>query len=239
MNILKKLGVYVGISSLLLSGCSERSGSQANKDPSEIASKPQSPKTPYQRRLEQANAGDTTAQFELANMYATGDGVPQAEAEAVKWYRLAAEQGNELAQYNLGVIYSEGQGVVKDYVEAYTWYRLAAEQGSAAAQYNLGVWFDTGLGVPQDYAEAVKWYSLAAEQGNYFAQYNLGLRHAMGEGVPQDTVAAYAWFSVAAASGYADAAKNRDVSASQLSPDQLLQAQQRATELFEKFSSVK
>ena len=31
-----------------------------------------------------------------------GQGVPQDYAEAVKWYRLAAEQGNADAQYNLG-----------------------------------------------------------------------------------------------------------------------------------------
>ena len=32
----------------------------------------------------------------------TTDAVPQDDAEAVRWYRLAADQGQALAQYNLG-----------------------------------------------------------------------------------------------------------------------------------------
>ena len=62
-------------------------------------------------------------------MYDKGQGVPQDYAEAVKWYRLAAEQGDADAQYNLGVMYDNGQGVPQDYAEAVKWYRLAAEQG--------------------------------------------------------------------------------------------------------------
>jgi TPR repeat protein len=37
-------------------------------------------------------------------MYADGRGVPQDHAEAVRWYRLAAEQGNAFAQFRLGVM---------------------------------------------------------------------------------------------------------------------------------------
>ena len=47
----------------------------------------------------------TSAQFNLGAMYGTGRGVPQDDAEAVRWYRLAAEQGNADAQFNLGVVY--------------------------------------------------------------------------------------------------------------------------------------
>jgi hypothetical protein len=34
-------------------------------------------------------------------MYGTGTGVPQDYAEAVKWYRMAAEQGDAEAQSRL------------------------------------------------------------------------------------------------------------------------------------------
>ena len=47
-----------------------------------------------------------------------GYGVPQDYAEAVKWYRLAAEQGYARAQYNLGVMYDNGRGVLKTSKEA-------------------------------------------------------------------------------------------------------------------------
>ena len=49
-------------------------------------------------------------------MYAVGRGVPQDETEAVRWFRLAAEQGYRAAQYNLGRAYENGLGVPQDYV---------------------------------------------------------------------------------------------------------------------------
>ena len=70
--------------------------------------------------------------------YDNGQGVAKDEAEAVKWYRKAAEQNDAEAQYNLGICYANGQGVAKDEAEAVKWYRKAAEQNDAAAQCNLG-----------------------------------------------------------------------------------------------------
>ena len=103
------------------------------------------------RRL--AEQGDADAQFNLGVMYANGEGVPQDEAEAVRWYRLSADQGNAFAQYDLGFRYAIGLGVPQDEAEAVRWYRLSADQGNADAQYNLGFSYSIGLGIPQDEAE--------------------------------------------------------------------------------------
>ena len=84
-------------------------------------------------------------------MYANGQGVPQNYAEAVKWYRLAADQGNATAQFNLALMYANGQGVPQNYAEAVKWYRLAADQGDAEAQnqprasVRLWQWRNAGL----------------------------------------------------------------------------------------------
>ena len=43
-------------------------------------------------------------------MYASGEGVPENDTEAVKWYRLAAEQGHAVAQFHLGIKYSQRRG---------------------------------------------------------------------------------------------------------------------------------
>ena len=67
-------------------------------------------------------------------MYDYGRGVAKDYAEAVRWYRKAAEQGNANAQYNLGLMYEEGLGVAKDGAEAMRWFRKAAEQGYAKAK---------------------------------------------------------------------------------------------------------
>ena len=57
-----------------------------------------------------AEAGDAEAQYALGVMYANGQGVPQDDTEAGRWYRLAADQGLAEAQYNLGVMYANGNG---------------------------------------------------------------------------------------------------------------------------------
>ena len=99
-------------------------------------------------------------------MYGTDEGVPQDYAEAVKWFRLAADQGDASAQFNLGFRYYAGEGVPQDYGEAVKWYRLAADQGHASAQNNLGIMYDNGEGVPQNYIQAHMWLNLAGARGD-------------------------------------------------------------------------
>ena len=55
-----------------------------------------------------ANQGHTDAQVSLGVMYAYGQGVPEGEVEAVKWYRKAVDQGLASAQNKLGKMYDEG-----------------------------------------------------------------------------------------------------------------------------------
>ena len=67
-------------------------------------------------------------------MYDKGRGVPQDYAEAVRWYRLAAEKGNATAQFNLGLMYHRGEGVPSDTVTAYAWLSIIAAQGDTNAK---------------------------------------------------------------------------------------------------------
>jgi TPR repeat protein len=103
-------------------------------------------------------------------MYFAGEGVPQNDAEAVRWFRLAADQGNADAQLHLGFMYDTGRGVSQNDAEAVRWFRLAADQGNAGAQFALGTKYFIGRGLPQDYAEAYKWFNLAAAAGNASAR---------------------------------------------------------------------
>ena len=56
-----------------------------------------------------------------------GLGVPQDYAEAVSWFRKAAEQNFPEAERNLGGMYLSGLGVEKDPAEGMKWIRKAAE----------------------------------------------------------------------------------------------------------------
>src|SRR4029079_4959248 len=67
---------------------------------------------PIEEVKAKAEAGDAESEMELGRRYDRGEGVVKDHAEAVKWYRKAAQQNFAVAQYNLGVCYE--QGVAKD-----------------------------------------------------------------------------------------------------------------------------
>ena len=50
-------------------------------------------------------------------------------AEAVEWFRKAAEQGLGGAQFSLGWMYRNGKGVLQDTIAAHMWFNIAAANG--------------------------------------------------------------------------------------------------------------
>jgi TPR repeat protein len=157
-------------------------------------------KVPLEELRAAAEGGDSGAQCALGKKIKK-----ENAAEAVSWFRKAAEQGHPDAQNWLGYCFKHGEGVGQDVAEAASWYRKAAEQGHAVAQLNLGICFYDGIGVERDYAEAVIWYRKAVEQGNAVAQFGLGLCFQYGEGVDQDYAEAASWYRKAAVQGDAEA----------------------------------
>jgi TPR repeat protein len=152
-----------------------------------------------------AEQGNARASYELATMYAKGEGVPQDYVTAAFWYREAAKQGSVPAQSSLGSAYADGQGVPRNYAKAVDWYHKAAGKGDVAAQYDLGVLYAKGQGVRQSYGNADRWFRRAAEQGDANAQSSLGMAYANAQGVPRNYAKAAQWFRRAAAHGNSDA----------------------------------
>ncbi len=114
---------------------------------------------------EKADAGDSSAAFDLGRAYEKGNGVPQDMLKAAFWYRKAAEEGDAKAQDSLGVLYWLGAGVEKDRKQAIEWYRKAARQGDANAMFNLGVSYYNGEANIDD-TLAYAWFLLASEAGS-------------------------------------------------------------------------
>lgn len=112
-----------------------------------------------------AGGGNAEAQNLLGILYDNGQGVPRDAAEAVTWYRRAAEQGHASAQCSVGRRYHLGEGVQQKHFEATKWYRLSAEQGNPDAQHGLGYLSSQGLGVPQDMTEALGGSGLPPTRG--------------------------------------------------------------------------
>jgi TPR repeat protein len=94
-------------------------------------------------------------------MFFLGQGVPEDNAEAVKWYRKAVEQDHGEAFTNLGYMYDFGLGVAQDKHKAVEFYQQGAEKGSLNAMLNLGISYWKGEGTPRDLVQACKWLDLA------------------------------------------------------------------------------
>ena len=135
--------------------------------------------TAFKLWLSLAEQGNASAQFNLGNMYANGQGVKQDDFEAVKWFRQAAEQGQANAQANLGSAYSAGRGVRQDDTEAVKWFKKAAENGSADGQLKLGISYLIGRGIQKDRTLAKEWFGKACDNSNqngckYYGKLNRG-----------------------------------------------------------------
>lgn len=128
-------------------------------------------------------------------------------AEAVKWYRKAANKGDNKARNDLGNCYYGGKGVEKDELEAVRWFWDAAVQGDAEAQNSLGDCYYYGKGVEENETEAVEWYQGAADKGHADAQTKVGNCYYYGNGVEQDYAKATEWYQKAAIQGNIKAQK--------------------------------
>jgi hypothetical protein len=117
--------------------------------------------TSFQAVKKKAENGKASEQWHLAYLYEYGGaGVKQDYAEAMKWYRKAADQGEANAQVSIGWMYSNGLGVKKDDAEAFKWYLMAAEQGDSGAQQDIGNMYDNGKGIARDAEQAYFWRTL-------------------------------------------------------------------------------
>ena len=67
-------------------------------------------------------------------MYKNGEGIPQNDTEAAKWFKIVAEKGNADAQYNMGIMHYFGKGVPQNNVLAYQWFEIAYTSGFDSAR---------------------------------------------------------------------------------------------------------
>ena len=72
-------------------------------------------------KLVAAKAGYALAQHDVANHYARQENFE----EAVKWWKMAADQGYPKALYSLSGSYFQGKGAPKDLSLAYAYFKLA------------------------------------------------------------------------------------------------------------------
>ncbi|XP_033633027.1 LRP2-binding protein-like [Asterias rubens] len=115
------------------------------------------------------------AQYNVGRAYFEGYGVKQSDAEAEKWWLLAADDGNPhasiKAQTVLGMYYSRDWSL--DLKKAFFWHSEATGNGSLESQGALGVMYETGQGCSKNTDSAFECLKEASERGNVYAMGNL------------------------------------------------------------------
>lgn len=183
-------------------------------------------KTPveeFKKLFEQANSGDSHAQFILADKYLYANGVNQNNKKAFKWFKKAAVNGETDAQFYLGRMYHLGVGTHQNIEKALSWLTLSANNFNSDAQYYMGKLYYNGNAVVQDYAKAFFWIKKSAAgrdednqhpffvsivSGNADAQLLLGKMYAAGLGVEKNEELKKKWFLLAAKQGDPEAQAN-------------------------------
>lgn len=158
------------------------------------------------------------------------------DAGRIEVIKKAAEAGSADAQHRLGDSYYHGRDIQQSYDEAFKWYKKSAELGHVESQYNLGGMYYKGKGIAQNYIEAIKWFKKAAEVGDTEAQFAVCGMYYSGLGVSQNNIESYVWCSMAAANGHKEAMHNLYVIKSEMTSEQIAEAQKKASALWEKIS---
>ena len=82
-----------------------------------------------------ADQNHRLAQFNLAQMFAHGQGVERNDSTAMMWFRRAADGGDAGAQFNLAARYGRSSvqchesAASESRIESYKWFKLAGAQG--------------------------------------------------------------------------------------------------------------
>lgn len=120
-----------------------------------------------------AHLGHSSAQYNLAFLYAKGLGTPENKVKAFEWFLKSALQGLASAQYITGLNYLNGYGTEVNEAEAFIWFTQSASQNNSDAQFYLSKMYMSGKGTSANMMEAMKWMKTAAALGHEKAKYNL------------------------------------------------------------------
>jgi TPR repeat protein len=177
-----------------------------------------------------AQQGWANGQKAVCDLYRYGVAVTKNYVEAAKFCRLAADQGNVSAQVALASAYLNGEGVKQDDAQAAQLYLAAAERGDAWGARGFAFCLVNGRGHEKDFGAAVKWYNAAIDRGELkLSPGGLAYLYETGQGVPQSYVEAYKWTLIAAAHDNKVASDNIARMKSQMTKEQVAEAQALAT----------
>jgi TPR repeat protein len=162
-----------------------------------------------------AEEGLDLAQYNLAILYFTGQGVEADADQAFRWTELAALQGHVAAQFNLGNLYYAGEGVAVNPDKAVEMFEGAARAGHANAALILANMYADGE-------------LTSGEEPGLFARLSSYISALFsGDQGSDDLVLAHIWANVAIANESSEADALRVDLEGRMSAEQLSQARRQ------------
>jgi TPR repeat protein len=150
-----------------------------------------------------AEKGNSSAMIGIGLLHYRGQGVPENEPEATRWFRMGAMKGNETA-----MLYLAFQLAGKHHVEAMRWFRIVAKRGNSDAMLMIGYCY---IGQDdrtyesahmRDDIEGLRWFRMAAENGSADGMSEVALSYELGRVVEPDGAEALRWYTMAAGAGH-------------------------------------
>ena len=127
--------------------------------------------------------------------------MPRDPAEAVRWYRKAAEQGSDVGQYELGLITRPGSACPRSGRRPWPGTARPRRRVTRAPRTRSARAYENGPRGRRTSVLAADWYRKAADQNLPIAEYNLGRLYLGGRGVFKDTAKGQALLQKAADAG--------------------------------------
>jgi TPR repeat protein len=158
-----------------------------------------------------ATANDPDGQFNLAILYAQGDGVLPDDNMSAQWLKKAAGAGHQQAQRALPQaeqIAAARRKSIDESAAKLNEIQSKAEAGNIESQRTLANYYIEGIGVAPDANKAIDWYRKAAASGDAVAMTQIGVMYDKGRGVAVDYAEAVRWYKLAAEKGNSQAQYN-------------------------------
>ena len=150
-----------------------------------------------------ASKDDSEAQYLIARMYWSGQGVEKNNLIARDWYFKAAENGQVNAQKMVAAMYYMGVGVKQSMSKAHDWYTRVAKQNDKEGQFMVGVYYRTlAQKDPSNYSKMWYWLKKSAAQNYTPAFYVMSECYYVGIGTDVNDRKAFSYMKKAADGGW-------------------------------------
>lgn len=173
----------------------------------------ESPKEIFGLYLNDAENGNSKAQFNVGTCYEMGYGVRKNYQKAIEWYTLAAKQNYSEAELKLGEIYSIGgkYKVKRNEIKAFEYFKLAESHGNQEAKRIVAIAHIRGIKgylrrTAKNINKGIENLSELARNGDAIAARFLGAFYWLYEKEEyRDSIKSFEWYLIAAELGDAEA----------------------------------